>query len=198
MDISEFRRVTGLQGTAFPFPTAPSYGECEALAAPSGGVIRSSYVFWWEVFPDMRDVYSVADAGILVPPSVPTRRSSSPLTFACQPTDEPFPPNAVSFLVGGALRVAPATPGGIRREIHPGMHFWVERTEYELGGGVRACRLAGQGILARQGKPGSRSAAWQARQGKSISRKLDLASKPGKSGMPDMPGSTERGNFLER
>eukprot|EP00661_Eupelagonemidae_sp_cell13_P017065 gene17065-biopygen17304 len=63
------------------------------------------------------------------------------------------------------------------------MCIWVERTEYEQGGRVRACRLAGQGILARQGKPGPRSAAWQARQGKSISRKLDMASKPGKSGM---------------
>eukprot|EP00661_Eupelagonemidae_sp_cell13_P014861 gene14861-biopygen23139 len=36
----------------------------------------------------------------------------------------------------------------------------------KTGGGVRACRVAGQGILARQGKPGWRRTAWQARQGK--------------------------------
>eukprot|EP00661_Eupelagonemidae_sp_cell13_P022750 gene22750-biopygen14807 len=64
------------------------------------------------------------------------------------------------------------------------------------GGDVRACRLAGQGILARQGKSGSRSAAWQARQGNPISRKLGLASKPGKSGMPDKPGIAGRGNIF--
>eukprot|EP00661_Eupelagonemidae_sp_cell13_P014380 gene14380-biopygen23117 len=42
---------------------------------------------------------------------------------------------------------------------------------------LTACRLAGQEIWVRQGQPGSRSAAWQARQGKPISRKLGLASR---------------------
>eukprot|EP00661_Eupelagonemidae_sp_cell13_P003689 gene3689-biopygen20288 len=46
------------------------------------------------------------------------------------------------------------------------------------------------------GKPGSRSAAWQARQGKPISRKLGLASKPGKWGVPGKPGMAGPGKHV--
>eukprot|EP00661_Eupelagonemidae_sp_cell13_P015164 gene15164-biopygen17157 len=65
--------------------------------------------------------------------------------------------------------------------------------EHASGRGARACQLAGQGIMARQCKPGSRSAAWQARQGKPISRELCLASKRGKLGMPGKSDMAGRG-----